>query len=407
MDKIILKHHQQEVIDWEDPKFAHLDPFRFGLFFAPRVGKTYVLLALCKKYDVTALIIVPKGIKVQWQEYVKDTGHLVVTKEEFRRDYKTLPKFEAFIFDEAHHASNPKSQLTKACFYYMKKHDPKYRWLATGTPYRSSPMNIFGLGKLLGMDWDYWKFFNEFYMRIPMGGRTIPVLKKNMENKLESYVRSMGITLLLEDVEEIETIPSLAERIEFELTQSQKEAIENIEVSIPIARFTKIHAIEQGYIPGDEYVMAQDLECLKNKWVFEKVAATERIVVVCRFTHQIELYEDYFSGLNRKVLVIDGHQKRTASEIAEEFRTYKNAIIIVQAACCEGYDLSTADDMIFASKSYSHSDHTQMKDRIVNMNKPKINRYYYLIGGIIDAALHENVMVKRDFHMQIFAKQNI
>lgn len=407
MKEITLKRHQQEVVDWDDPKFAHLDPFRFGLFFAPRVGKTYVLLALCEKYKVDALIIVPKGIKKQWQEYVKGTGHLVVTKEEFRRDYKILRKFEAFIFDEAHHASNPKSQLTKACYYYMKKHNPMYRWLATGTPYRSSPMNIFGLGKLLGMDWDYWKFFNQFYVMVPMGGRSVPVLKNNMEAKLEGYVRSMGITLLLEDVEEIETLPPEALRIDFDLTASQIAAIESIEVATPIARFTKIHAIEQGYVPGDEYIAAQDLECLKTRWIFDRVAIMNRVVVVCRFTHQIELYEEYFIGFNRKVLVIDGHQKRTASEIAEEFRTYENAIIIVQAACCEGYDLSTADDMIFASQSYSHSDHIQIKDRIVNMNKPKVNRYYYLIGGIVDAGVYASVMDKKDFHMQIFAKQII
>lgn len=444
MKEITLKRHQQEVIDWTDPKFKDLNPERFGLFFAPRVGKTFVLLALCEKYNVSALIIVPKGIKTQWQDYVKGTGHCVVTKEEFRRDYKTLEKFEAFIFDEAHHASNPKSQLTKACFYYMKKYNPKYRWLATGTPYRSSPMNIFGLGKLLGRDWDYWKFYNQFYMMIPMGGRTVPVLKKGTEAKLEAYVRSIGITLLLEDVEEIETLPSVPERIDFELTHAQEEAIKGIEDATAIARFTKIHAIEQGYVPGDEYVDAIDLESKKIDWVIQRVNRTERIAIVCRFTHQIEFFEKYFSpdprGFyccpnhcdtggyesccacggwetgeeerecsesfpNRKVLVINGQAKRTASEIAEEARGLDNVVVILQAACCEGFDLSTMDDMIFASMSFSHSDHTQMKDRIVNMNKPKVNRYWYLIGGTVDASVYANVMNKQDFHYQIFAKQ--
>ncbi len=349
-----------------------------------------------------ALIIVPKGIKKQWQEYVKGTGHLVVTKEEFRRDYKILARYEAFIFDEAHHASNPKAQLTKACYYYLKKHNPKYRWLATGTPYRSSPMNIFGLGKLLGKDWDYWKFFNEFFMMIPMGGRSVPVLKKNMEAKLEGYVRSMGITLLLEDCEDVETMEPVIKQEVFEFTPEQKAAVEAIEDATPIARFTKIHAIEQGYVPGDEYVEPVDLRCHKNLMVEIMGKVLKKFAIVCRFTHQIHAFEKMFS--DRKVFVINGATKDRHAFV-EEIKVTDNCIVILQASCSEGFDLSSMDHMIFASLSFSHSDHTQMKDRIVNMEKPKVNRYYYLIGGIVDAAVYKNVMVKQDFHYQIFAKQ--
>lgn len=405
-EEITLKIHQQEVVDWTHAKFKHLDPKRFGLFFAPRVGKTYVLLALCDKYNVDALIIVPKGIKKQWQELTEGTGHLIVTKEEFRRDHKILQKFNAFIFDEAHHASNTKSQLTKACLYYMKKHNPEFRWLATGTPYRSNPMSIFGLGRLLGMPWDYWKFFNEFYTMVSMGARMVPVLKKGTEAKLEKYVRSIGITLLLEDVPDVVTMEPKEERVDFELTPEQEEAINNLEDPTAIARFTKIHAIEQGYLPGDEYVEPKDLWNKKDDFIYEKVSEIKKIAIVCRFTYQIEHYESCFKMLGRTVFVINGATK-DRNQMVKDIEVTDDCVVILQAACCEGFNLSSVDTMIFASMSFSHSDHIQMKDRLVRMDRPKVNTYYYLIGGLVDSAVYENVMKKMDFHMQIFCQRFI
>lgn len=401
-EEIILKTHQQEVIDWTDPKFKDLNQERFGLFFAPRVGKTYVLLALLDKFNVKGLIIVPKGIKKQWEELTAGSGHLIITKEEFRRDYKILPKFDAFIFDEAHHASNVKSQLTKACLWYLKAHNPRFRWLATGTPYRSSPMSIYGLGKLLGLTWEYWKFFNEFYLMVPMGARRVPVLKKDTEARLEKYVRSMGITLLLEDVPDVDSMEPYVEKIDFEFTHEQTDAVEYLEDATAIARFTKIHAIEQGYLPGDEYVAHRDLQSEKMNWILTKVINTQKIAIVCRFTHQIDMIADMFA--DRTVYVINGASK-DRNQIVKDVEASENCVVILQAACCEGFNLSSVDTMVFASMSFSHSDHIQMKDRIVRMDRPKVNRYYYLIGGIVDAAVYKNVMNKMDFHMQIFAQK--
>jgi hypothetical protein len=47
-----------------------------------------------------------------------------------------------------------------------------------------------------------------------------------------------------------------------------------------------------------------------------------------------------------------------------------------------------------------------MKDRLVHLDKPKVNTYYYLLGGEIDRAVYDNVMKKLDFHMQIFANKH-
>lgn len=394
-----LYAHQQDVIDWTDPRFQHLNPKRFGLFFAPRTGKTYILSALLKKYNIKqALIIVPKAIKEQWKEHLGPQGHIVMTKEEFRRDYKILPSYEAFIFDEAHHASNIKSQLTKACLWYLKKHNPQYRWLATGTPYRSSPMSIFGLGQLLGMNWNYWTFFNTFYQMIKMGARSVPVLRSGMEDTLEEYVRAIGMTLKLEDV--VDTEAPLSFKVVMELTDEQKKIIKDLNETVAITRFTKIHEIEQGFFPGDEYVASHELPSHKQEKLREYAATNAKMIIVCRYTFQIDMIAKMFS--ERKVFIISGATK-DKGQMVKDIEEASDCIVIIQSACCEGYDLSSINTMVFASMSFSHSDHIQMKDRMVRLDRKKVNVYYYLIGGKVDEAVYKNIMAKLDFHMQIFS----
>lgn len=400
MPAIELRAHQQEVIDWTDSKFDHLNPHRFGLFFAPRTGKTYIILGLLKKYNVAAIIIVPKAIKKQWQEMTEFSNHLIVTKEEFRRDHKILPRYEAFIFDEAHHASNIKSGISKACWWYMKTHNPKYRWLATGTPYRSSPLSIFGLGKLLGMNWNYYTFINTFYSMVRMGMRMVPVIRSGMEIELERYVRAIGITLNLEDV--VETKEPVAITKELEMTIEQEDAIKNLSESMAITRFTKIHEIEQGFLKGDEYTEDVEIISPKQKEIVELVRLNKKIAIVCRYKYQINMISQLLNFTN--VFIIDGDTKDKA-QMVKDIALSERCAVIIQSACCEGYDLSSIDTMIFASMSFSHSDHIQMKDRLVHLDKPKVNTYYYLLGGKIDQAVYENVMKKMDFHMQIFAKE--
>lgn len=401
--EITLYAHQQEVLDW-GPKFSHLLPERFGLFFAPRTGKTFILMGLLKKYNVSGLIIVPKGIKKQWEDIALPLGHLVVTKEEFRRDHKSLPKMDAFIFDEAHHCSNVKSQLTKACIWYMRNHNPRYRWLATGTPYRSSPMSIFGLGILLGANWNYWTYFNKFYAMIPMGSRNVPKLRAGMEDELERYVRGIGITLKLEDV--VKTINPKVEEEILELTEEQIEGIKNLDEAVPIARFTKMHEIEQGFIKGDEYVDTIRYKSNKMDRVLKLASRHDKMAIVCRYTEQIMVLYWELTQKGRTVYIISGQSKDRA-QIVKDIEASNNCIVLIQSACGEGYDVSSIDTMVFASLSFSHSDHIQIRDRIVRMDRPKENHYIYLLSGRIDELVYANIMRKMDFHMQIFAQKNI
>lgn len=392
-----LYAHQQEIVDGNSP--------RLGLFHAPGLGKTITLLELCKKNNVLALIIVPKGIKPQWEEYVAkgDIQHHVITKETFRRDVQLLPKYKAVIVDEAHHFSSTKSGLFKALYGYLKYHNVHYRWFATGTPYRSSPMNIYALGKLLGYEWNYWNFFNKFFTQVNMGSRMVPVQKKNMEKELEDYVAKIGVTLAMEDVVDV---PSQTFKTEIlDLTEEQIKAIEELEEPVPITRFTKIHCIEQGFAYGDEYTDNVIYPSNKNNRVIELCKRYNTIAIIARYTLQIQVLYHLLSKKfpNRPIYIISG-QTPNRFDIVNKINESNNCIVLIQGQCSEGYEMPGVEAMVFASLSWSHVDHVQMKARILRMNALKKNDYYYLISGDIDAKVHETIMNHQDFHERLYDK---
>lgn len=393
-----LYQHQKDVLKNNKPKL--------GLFHAPGLGKTITLLELAKENDVQALIICPKGIKKQWIEYVDKykASHVVYTKEEFRKLHKDLPRFSAVIVDEAHHFSNLKSALTKSLLWYLKYHTVHYRWLATGTPYRSSAMNIYALGKLLGYDWNYWKFFSTFFMMVNMGQRQVPVPIKDREEELEEYVKQIGVTLALDEVMDV---PEQSFHTEIlPLTEEQEKAIKELDEPTPIARFTKVHCIEQGFEHGNEYEQAKVYQNNKTSMVINLCIQWKRIAVVCRYTMQIKMLQQIlvFKFPNRKIFVISGTTKdrhTTVNEINES----DDCIVLIQSQCSEGYELPKVEAMVFASLSWSHVDHIQMKARISRMNALKENSYYYLVSKGIDERVYTTIMNHQDFHEKLYENQ--
>lgn len=392
---VTLYKHQQEIVDQNQP--------RLGLFHAPGLGKTITLLELCKKNSVVALIVCPKGIKKQWEEYVEGQAlpHFVITKETFRRDHKILPKYDAVIVDEAHHFANVKSGLTKALLSYLKTHKVYYRWLATGTPYRSSPLNIYALGKLLGHDWNYWAFFSKFFMMVPMGPRRVPVPIKGMEDELELYVNKIGVTLALDKV--VDVPDQLTETFVLPLTEEQKTAKKELEEPVAIARFTKLHCIEQGFTYGDEYTVDKMYQTEKHTKLIELCRKHKTIAIVARYTLQIKLLQFLLATTFPKcpIYVISGATK-DRHDIVNKINASENCIVLIQSQCSEGYEMPKVEAMVFASLSWSHVDHVQMKARILRMNALKKNYYYYLVSEGIDGQVYKTIMNHQDFHEKLY-----
>jgi len=375
--------------------FVEKAPNKYGMFHATGTGKTITALTIVSKYTYSCLVIAPKGVKSKWQEVTRDYPSCVffiITKEEFRRDWNTIPKFESVVIDEFHHFSSIKSQLHKSLIKYLKKYSVKYVWGLTATPYRREPMNIFALARILGHNWNYINFRHKFYYEQRFGMRVVWLPKKNIEKEVAELVRKIGDVVAYEEVAESPPITHIMEYIE--QTASQKRAMKELELieANPLTFYMREHQIMSGV----------GAKSGKDERLLELAEQTPKMAIFARYTSQIDTYKVLFPEAE----VIDGRTKDKDST-AKRFEAMTNGIIIIQADSAEGFELGSVHTIVFASKSYSFLSYTQALGRFIRINnEPKPKRFFHLLTRkTIDEEVEKNIQAKKDFDVEIYARK--
>ena len=379
-------------------------------------GKTYTAILLAEKniyplHKERILVVVPKSLKDQWVDSIsRDAKHpllfTVMTKEEFKRDHKTLSKFSALIIDEGHYFSNFKSAMAKSLMWYVKAHDPRCIYLLTATPYMSSVWNIFTLGKILGQKFEWYKWDRFFFTRVKMGNRMVPIQKKKIDGiSTEDYVtkaiKKFGSTVKLEDSFDVPEQQFFTEY--FALTKEQNNAIDNLTDVVAISRWTRIHQICGGSLKGDGYVDDQFFKSQKLDRLIELAKEHKKMVVVCRYTAEIEYLAKELKKYN--ISTITGKTKGK-NELVKRLHKEDEAIVIVNAACSEGYSLESFPVMVFYSYDYSLKNYIQIIGRILRSDHLKKNVYISLVvKGTIDEAVYKCIGNKKSFDESIYDKK--
>lgn len=387
------------------------NPARSLLCWDTGTGKTRAGIELCRANAVVrTMVIVPKALKKNWQRNIAkyDNGGsalwIIKTKEEFRRDWETLPPVNAVLVDEAHYFSGMKSQMSKSLSKYLRKHKINFIWLLTATPYLSTPWNIYALAKHLGYNWSWIKFREKFFVDRYIGRRIVPAVKPGIEGEIASLVATIGDVVRLDECADIPE--QVFDTEYFELNDEQKKLIEQtIEIN-PIVRFTKHHQIENGTLKSDGYTIDTMIRCDKNDRLLELCQENDKVIVVCRYNLQIDALFHSLKEAGKPIFVINGQVKDRDSVVAQAEAAEK-AIILVNAACSEGYELPSFPLMVFASLSFSYKDYKQMIGRIQRLNKLKKNVYLHLVTSDgVDAAVYDAIMKKKDFDIEVYSKEH-
>lgn len=270
--------HQEDILE-QNPKY-------YGLFFEMRLGKTRAAIELAEKNGNSCLVIVPKSLVINFNDEIKKWSNkkyykwLVVSKETFRRDWDKYKDLDGVIIDEAHNFSGYQSQLHKNFVKYCKKNKPKFVYLLTGTPYRSSPYNAYALAKCVGKNINWRDFTDKCFNMVRMGSRLIPVERKNAKDISEKLLKSIGKFVKMEDV-----IDDLPEKIftneYFDLTAEQKKAIDDIIDVEPIIRYSKECQITGGTLKGNEYAFNAFYKSEKIDRAVELANENKKIAIVC------------------------------------------------------------------------------------------------------------------------------
>lgn len=406
---ITLLPHQQETVDRAPKKRL--------LAFDTGTGKTITAISLVNKHNCNdVLVIAPKTNVEQWgielNKYLnKGTIYKVLSKEEFKAQVKSLPHYRGVIVDEGHYFAGISSTLSKALNWYLNSKGnttTQCVYIATATPYCSTPLNIYTLAKHLGYNWNYQAFKEKFFYYIPMGARSVPVPRPGMEDEVAKLVKMIGDTT---DMETAVTnsggvVPTQTNEVrKIELTGKQLKAIDDIFDPVFIVRWTKQHQIENGFLYSEDgsTESTTTFESNKTKTVLELCRTHKKIVIVARYTHQLDLYASLLTSEGIPIQKLTGETKNRQAVI-DAANSMDNCVFLMQASCSAGFELPTFRTMVFASLSFSYVDYKQACGRILRINNLQENTYIHLVAEGVDQDVYNCIQNKQDFTIKIYEK---
>lgn len=390
-------------------EFLKKNPKKCLLAWDTGTGKTRVAIEWMKQNRVLPGIICPKALKENWKKELekwwpeKAEYIAIKSKEEFRKEWDDywFTNNHALIIDEAHYFAGIKSQMTKSLAKFIKKNQAENILLLTATPYLSTPFNIYCLARHLGYEWNYMAFQLKYFNMVHMGARIIPVVKRGIKKDMAKLVAKIGDVVRLEDCIDVPEQQFLEEY--FEPTAEQEKAIKILEEPNPLTRFIKEHQILQGALLGGEYAENKFYASNKLERLKELAMEHKKLAIVCRYNLQIDYISKHLNAIKR-ILIIRGDVEDRDSVIREAEKL-DECIILIQAACSEGYELPSFGLIIFASLSFSYKDYKQICGRFLRINKPKKNVYLHLICGNIDREVYKAMQRKEDFDVAVFNRK--
>lgn len=403
----MLYQHQQKLLD--------LNPKKYLLAWSCGAGKTKAAIALAEKNVSWVLVICPKSLVEQWKEQVPE-GWKVISKETFKRDFCKLNRWNCLIIDEFHYFSNYKSQLTKSLLGYINIHKPEYIYGLTATPYLSSTWNLYTYGLIFGKKWNWLRWNLAYFDQVKMGkyqtktgaikDRIVPVAKQligklSLEREVARLVACLGGTVALEDCFDV---PEQIFQVEqFELTKEQKSAIKKAWDPLPIVRYGRAAQICGGSLKSDGYSEDQFFKCEKLNRALDLITEHKKIILVCHYNNEIEMIKSKVKGKN--IYIINGDVKNR-HEVVKKAEADDDCLVLIQAACSEGYELPSFPLMVFYSYNPSLKDYVQMLGRIQRAGKIKKNVYLSLVTkDSIDEDIWDCVVNKKmDFQLEIYNK---
>jgi len=233
-----------------------------------------------------------------------------------------------------------------------------------------------------------------------MGGRMIPKVKPGIEKDIAKLVNKIGSTAKLEDL--IDLPPQIFETEYFKLTHEQEKAIENLQETNFITKWTKRHTIENGLYIGNEYEKDVLYPSEKIERIKELVEENDKIVIFCRYNGQLNHLKDILSDFKRPIFIINGEVKDKDQVVRQADREPK-AIVLANSMASEGYQLPSFRVMVFASLDFSFKNYVQACGRNNRIDNPQRNVYITLVvKGGVDEDVYKAIMKKQDFSFAIY-----
>lgn len=417
-----LYEHQKKII--QDNRL------KCGLFLGTGASKTRTALHLA---EGSTLIICPKQQREDktWQNENEKWGTnksiTVISKEDLRKDWESLPNYTTVIIDECHNnlgvlpqyvqkkgVQYPKtSQIFEATQKYLARCSPKRLYLLSATPV-PKPMSMWAIGTLLGQKWDFSKFRETYYTEIRMGGNHriwVPKKSDEIKQRLADLVKKFGYTGGLNDFFDV---PEQTHKVvEIDLCAEQKRAV--IEMSLSeadaLVRRARLRTIENGVLYGKKIEQLDGkTDKMTNKttiyksnkidYILERAVEFPKLLIFANYTAQINEIARHLRLEGYKVSTLTGETKdRTFIRKVDD--SPEPHIIVAQCSISSGYELPSFPCVIYASKSWRYVDFEQSLGRVLRANHLKKNLYIHLVVKGCDKDCHDTIMSGQDFQEKL------
>jgi len=322
-------------------------------------------------------------------------------------------KFDLVIVDEA---NAYKSSTTKRWKILAKLIEPTtWLWMMTGTPAAQSPIDAFGLAKLVSPT-RVPKFSTAWRDRVMVQISKFKWVPKNVSTDevhraLQPAIRytkkeCLDLPSVVYQTRDVPLTPQVQKYyLELKKQLLIEAAGEQISAVNAAASLNKLLQISAGAVYTDKHDVVQfdispRLSALKE--VLEET--TNKVVVFVPFLHAIDIVKEYLTKVGITSEVIKGSvAARERSEIINRFQNAVDPrILIIQPqSAAHGITLTAADTVVFWSPVMSVETYLQCIARIERVGQVNKMAVVHLRGSEVEKKIYDMLQGKVDNHQKL------
>ena len=306
---------------------------------------------------------------------------------------------EAVIYDEAHRLKSRSAKQSRFAHYLADK--VPFRLALTGTPMPNGIEDLFSVYKAIlpsVFGTRYWEFEERYVVRGGymfyqiVGYRNVEEVERKLAET--SFRITKDEALDLPDRVDVVLPVQLRNRKIYD--ELRKRAIAEVEglvdgrpaaglalSRIVLTNVLRLQQVASGFVRLQDGriidLSSEKADALKDL-LSDALPQAGRVVVFCRFTHDVDRAAKVAKEECDSVFILDGRvAPRDRDTLLEKFKAASKTVLVAQVAVASlGIDLSCAHVAIFYSYDYSLVNYLQSRDRLHRLGQTHKVTYYLL-----------------------------
>jgi SNF2 family DNA or RNA helicase len=321
-------------------------------------------------------------------------------------------KFDLIVVDEANAYKNPQTKRWKILNRLVTPET--WLWMLTGTPASQSPLDAYGLAKLVSPDRvpKYMTLFRDMVLYKVSQFRWIakPNADTVVHNALQPAIRFTKEQCL--DLPEMtyvtRDIPLTPQQTKYyEIMRKEmlvSAAGEQITTINAAANLNKLLQLSGGAVYSDTGEVVQ-FDAGTRMSVLEEVIdeASHKVLVFVPFRHAIDIITEHLKKRYAVDTIHGGVSAGKRTQIFEKFQKEKDprVLIIQPQAASHGVTLHAADTIVYWSPVMSVETYLQANARVHRAGQKNATTVIHLQGSPVERKLYKMLQDKVDVHLKI------